>query len=334
MDYHSKCVERLCRICGNLLGTKSFEVSKYLTLLEEAFYIDHKKDNPEVHPKRFCIKCYKQSKNITGRGSTPTGKCFQFDKHSAACATCENFSTLLKGGKRKKIKKAGRPSEKNAVWSRDFSEHLSNELPVDNFPVDVKLNPALNPQLEICLCTTCEQIMRQPIKIETCEHGFCLKCFIRLVEGQGIHHLNCPVCDQPFKQEQVSSYRTVVSLREKLVVACTRCDKKYSARQKAEYVEHASKCKIEPFKLMDILSIPSAKRMPYGAEQIASHVVKLKMAESKTPNNIIQLPSGSSRVRIFSFILLIIMTCYIYISCEARIFVQGLPMLNLFSVCL
>lgn len=128
-----------------------------------------------------------------------------------------------------------------------------------------------------------------------------LKCFIRLVEGQGIHYLNCPVCAQPFKQEQVSSYRTVVSLREKLVVACTRCDKKYSARQKIEYTEHVSKCKVEPFKLMDILSIPSVKRMPYGAEKVASHVVRLKMAESNTPNKTIQLPSGSSRVRIFYF---------------------------------
>ena len=272
---------------------------QYEDKLKEAFYIEPKNDEFEVHPKRFCLKCYKQSLNITSRGSTAATPYFLYKKHSSeSCATCDNLALLLKGGRKKKSKKIGRPSEENTIWSREFSKILIKKIPDDDFPfaTQIAFNLSSNPQLEVCLCLICRNIMLKPVKIETCEHGFCLRCFLTALEG---HSIRCPECNKPFHEEQVSTYRTVISLRKKLVVVCHKCGKKYPHVEYDQYLQHTKICtNSQSFELMDILSIPTTTKIPPAVEKVASHVVKLKMAESKMPNKIIQLPSGSSTVRI------------------------------------
>ena len=60
MDYHYKCLDELCRICGNILVTGSYvcKVKDHSELFEKTFHIDVNNDNEDVHPPKCCHKCY------------------------------------------------------------------------------------------------------------------------------------------------------------------------------------------------------------------------------------------------------------------------------------
>ena len=57
-DSHFINLNKLCRICGNLLGKKALVKEKYITRLNSVFFINITKDLQYIHPPKICMKCY------------------------------------------------------------------------------------------------------------------------------------------------------------------------------------------------------------------------------------------------------------------------------------
>lgn len=64
-DFHNECLESLCHICGNKLKKSkdhqwksSYKVEDHREMLRERFDLETEKDDPLVHPLRFCNACY------------------------------------------------------------------------------------------------------------------------------------------------------------------------------------------------------------------------------------------------------------------------------------
>ena len=116
----------------------------------------------------------------------------------------------------------------------------------------------------------------------SCNHTFCCQCFLRSVERHYISDLKCQICSTYFVPGEAVTDEKVEELKNSLVTACKKCGQRFPLRKEKLKVNHEKKCRHSSFQLVDILSVPSASKIP--------------PADSVMPNKSIQLGSGSSRV--------------------------------------
>ena len=69
---HSPCTNfnKLCRICGNLLGKNALAKKMYITQLNSVLFINVTKDLQYIHPPKICMKCYLLMNTVSKRNST------------------------------------------------------------------------------------------------------------------------------------------------------------------------------------------------------------------------------------------------------------------------
>ena len=64
---HILCLCKLCRLCGNFIGTDSFNVIKRV---DQAFFTKIGEDRTEVYPPKICMKCYSLMRHVEQQGTT------------------------------------------------------------------------------------------------------------------------------------------------------------------------------------------------------------------------------------------------------------------------
>ena len=111
LESHIRHLNVLCRICGEKLSKQkarcenSHSVAEHSDLLSKNFGLNVEKDESEVHPTRFCNKCY-----ISTSDSHKTCESVTWETHTEdCCKTCNSAKKIEKGGRPKKSKR-GRPS--------------------------------------------------------------------------------------------------------------------------------------------------------------------------------------------------------------------------------
>jgi len=103
-EMHIQNLANLCRICGNRLKKlketyqTTYSCKDHREFLEKNFQINIEKDDPTIHPPRFCNLCYR----------THTRERFYWEIHTDEnCSTCGKEQKAKKGGRPKKSKRGG-----------------------------------------------------------------------------------------------------------------------------------------------------------------------------------------------------------------------------------
>ena len=178
---HTEALNKLCRFCCELLPKEQknvFKVAGYQNMLKSAL-IETDADKSNIHPANFCLRCYASIKNIIGRSTTTTHlDKFTWVAHTESCSTCCNFQKLKKGGRKSKKRQPGRAANHEKLWNRDsineiVSSCCQSEQNLSKVTWD-EINNKYNPQINLCLCSSCNKVMQRPIIITPCEHAFCL----------------------------------------------------------------------------------------------------------------------------------------------------------------
>ena len=274
---HSEQLNRLCRLCGMFLGKRSYSVSEYIVDLNKAFNQNVHNDKKEIHPKRFCSKCYMKKRHIVkGSGYSHAAQLgiFHWTEHSDDCRVCQHVSTIQKGGIKRKRPASGRPVDYK-IWCKRRRTELFQSLPVEVLSVNQTLKSisSENTQIVLCKCSLCDDLMKMPVIIKSCLHRFCFECLADSIEGQGLYDLKCPTCQEVFSYNQIVDDNMVRGIKESLAQ------------------ENKGK-----FKLIDILNIKKSSEIPTDLEKATYHIVKLKMDSSTQPSKKIQLKSGGPKV--------------------------------------
>ena len=311
-DFHRQSLEKLCLICGDVYK-KCFPVSEYKDKLEKAFYFKvSEKSDCSIFPQNFCEKCYFKKTNILKRQTTakPT-QIPIWRAHGKECIACEKASQTKKTGRKRKIQRPGRPGPADRIWSRKQSESLQegikNPLPKDfwesNAIDKVNICENLNPQLPLCFCKLCGQLMKKPIMVKSCEHCFCLNCLLANIEGKLPNDVLCPSCGVNFTAEGIGESKSINTMFKALRLVCSKgCEYTKSIDEYNEIITHQESCKgLKNLKISDILNLPAESPLPIEAEKAAAKIVKMKLANSESGNARISLPTGGPRV---SFIAL------------------------------
>ena len=232
-QFHTECLERLCRICGNKLKKSkdqwksSYKCEEYREMLREKFDLETEKDDPLVHPLRFCNACYLS--NAKTRSSIVWETHYEGD-----CKTCSLGLKIKKGGR--PPKKGGRKKTTAGVSSTtdqglesqallERIQELSTRQSVnrtENFSDKFEFVGEVKEDFN---CAVCREILGSPIETK-CEHYFCAGC-LRQAVGLASTSLLCPVCkDEILPCDLKQPTRMILRLLGELEVKCKRCKNK------------------------------------------------------------------------------------------------------------
>ena len=302
-DLHCTNLDKLCRICGNLLGKKALAKENYITQLHSVFFINITKDLQCIHPPKICMKCYLLTNTASKRNSTISLKTYKnwcpHDDYS--WGTCARITELSKGalGKMKntiKNDQRGRPALSKLFWSQEDLDMLSAKCPPDNLPIDIEnsyFKEKWNPHLSICMCNICNNILRRPVVLKPCEHAFCFICIAKELRGQDKKSAKCFKCgSQIYEITEHGVYEKLVKV---LKMDCSTCQKLFSMDEYDSFKLHTSKCvtsasTANETKLTDIFKMNKQDQLTRDMEDVALHVLENKIAHSNSPE--IQFKTG------------------------------------------
>ena len=203
MSDHSDCLKKLCRVCGEVISNQRVtydckEKTENLTTIN----INAVTDNPTIHPRRFCNKCYRTTKNIQIHGTKTSLKIIQWTKHSddGNCETCNSYNQRSKGGRKTKARKGGRHTAitngqmLHRLNSLKLSQAYTSSVPLKKD----RFSPLPDPmQLKDFVCHLCDNVLDAPVET-VCAHVVCKLCMFRSLYKDSSNKPSCPVCSTDF----------------------------------------------------------------------------------------------------------------------------------------
>ena len=194
---------------------------------------------------------------IKREGTISTSPINNWTQHTEKCEICERVELLQKGiiGKRMlkvKATRKGRPKNdtKDSTWTQSFFSSLFSQIKFNDITSEVKLghvnNTDINPQITLCCCNSCGEVLKKPIKVLKCEHRFCLNCLAACLSGKNEEESQCPVCKINILKTEISPTSDLQILRSLLKIQCKRCSKKFLiSTHYNHYTKHIQNCSLD-----------------------------------------------------------------------------------------
>ena len=321
LESHIRHLNVLCRICGEKLSKQkarcenSHSVAEHSDLLSKNFGLNVEKDESEVHPTRFCNKCY-----ISTSDSHKTRESVTWETHTEdCCKTCNSAKKIEKGGRPKKSKR-GRPSANKstvtgnvinksavstaAILISRIAEKKGHQRQNPNYSLSLTIFFQLNePDKVDYRCPICREFLYIPVETP-CEHHFYADCMTTALEAGG-GALRCAVCTTEVSEIKPTT-RALKQMVLDLEVQCKTCQAKMRYE---DCVEHARQtCKppvpaplpvVQPDPTMseamgDILQGKSSKAADKFGIALAKQKLRLsedgKTVQLKTGGKVSRLP--------------------------------------------
>ena len=226
---HQKNLAKLRRICCNMVEKKKYQVKKYTDSIENHFYININIDNNALHPEYMCQKCYLLMSSSIKRKTTIKLTPFnEWEPHSTNWQICNKMKLLQKGiiGTQKlKTQKIplGRTKASTNIWTQSALENLKEITLPDLLPKKLTLKdfaPDINPHLHLCVCGICENLLRKPLIIKSCQHVFCFLCLSSFLKSKPEDSTFCPTCSKQFSINDVSHSTHSHNMVKTLMLSC------------------------------------------------------------------------------------------------------------------
>ena len=304
-EYHSKKLEKCCRVCAKVRSGKSYfhSCSGSHDMLLKAFGIDVSKDDEHVHPPSCCHTCHVTAQRLSAGGTAESGvHVYQWLAHmDVDCEVCNKFMAQSKGGRQKKTKKCGRP---NSESSKGIANSVLKNAPKSwrgSQPLHVArfLPPSTSLSLPDLLCVVCHCIVDRPVETP-CRKMVCAHCISGLVLEADVSAMQCPCC--PESHNITSSCfppasDVVLKVMGALLVHCDNplCSSVVELKRLKEHVDsgcqkHAATFSPSKLTVEQILSRPLQSPPTATEQKAAASVVKRMCATSPSEQ------SSSSKV--------------------------------------
>ncbi|XP_032229451.1 uncharacterized protein LOC116613006 [Nematostella vectensis] len=230
---HFEILKGLCRVCGKRLKkakslyAQSFACGSFKTLLEVKFGINVEKDDPYIHPMRFCKLC---------RLATTDKAPIIWEIHREEdCPTCALEEQIQKGGRPKKAKRGGaRGQAKNSAWEETTNAGLKAQLIARVTELSASMNTLRDHRFterfdffetkkEEFHCAICLDVLEKPLSSK-CQHSCCSDCWKSAFE-LGEKHPACPICQETLADpnDLQRAPLVLIQLLEGYLVKCRAC---------------------------------------------------------------------------------------------------------------
>lgn len=173
-----------------------------MEFLTQNYGINVAKDDPKIHPARFCNLCFLSPIRTQG-------PVFWHIHTESDCVTCSFIEKKKEGGRPKKLKRGkknfksmeetGQTADKTLQHIQDTAhtatrkvEELEMESPLTYRIEDDDKFQFIQEIKEDFKCPVCKDILLKPLET-LCEHYFCGECFKQALQSYGFP-LDCLVC--------------------------------------------------------------------------------------------------------------------------------------------
>ena len=287
---HTTALERLCRVCGRSIVTKSvkakYSCSEYEESLKSVYGIDVRKDSPTIHPQYFCHAC----KNVLHRSKAQgyTHQTIPFNEWSehvpgGSCCVCRHYSMIQKGGRPKKMKcTPGRPA---TTSPRYCVQHIEAVAPHPLIcPEDVTPHICQDHQivhLRQLQCPICCDVLQRPIELMECRSLVCMKCCQS-------PDTNCPCCYGDHLRDFTTARPAsslILSLLGDLCVICEQCKGHVKLSTYHQHVHSGCQsCYASPSSVDDVINRPLSAPLTPVEHRLQTCLAKRSMAISPEEN--------------------------------------------------
>ena len=90
-------------------------------------------------------------------------------------------------------------------------------------------------------CSICDDIFRNPIRLKSCGHTFCLNCIIQWAQ----HNLNCPLCRVNFTDTDIKKDLIATNIINDLEIYCVNLGCPWKGKLR-DFSEHLENCYFNP----------------------------------------------------------------------------------------
>ena len=90
-------------------------------------------------------------------------------------------------------------------------------------------------------CSICDDIFRNPVRLKTCGHTYCLNCIIQWAR----HNLNCPLCRVSFTDTDIKKDIIATNIINDLEIYCVNLGCPWKGKLK-DFSAHLNNCYFNP----------------------------------------------------------------------------------------
>ena len=112
---------------------------------------------------------------------------------------------------------------------------------MENTPNQERKFVSLENVSKFLYCSICDDIFRNPIRLKSCGHTFCLNCIIQWAQ----HNLNCPLCRVNFTDTDIKKDLIATNIINDLEIYCVNKGCPWKGKLK-DFEEHLEKCYFNP----------------------------------------------------------------------------------------
>ena len=301
---HKDALEKLCRVCGRMVVTKSVKVKHlckdYADKLTVVFGVSTQSDDENIHPRYFCHACkivlMKASSTVVSyqhRTVVFMGWCSHVE---GSCTVCQHFLSFKQGGRPRKVKRTpGRPP---SVSPRYCIDHIHSVAPPPLPEPITVCNHHQQLSLSELVCPICCDIIRSPVELVTCESVVCAECICLWLQHK--NELVCPCCYSNHLQNYTTTIRRATSLTlhflGTLCVICDCCNehvrlKSYSDHINNNCIPHTLEVSPDT-SIVDILRQPMTSPLTPVEQKLQTSLARRSLSTINTEDSILQMKTG------------------------------------------
>ena len=97
-------------------------------------------------------------------------------------------------------------------------------------------------------CSICDEIFRNPVRLKSCGHTYCLSCILQWSK----HNLNCPLCRVNFTENDIRVDKIATNIINDLEVYCLNSGCPWKGRLN-DFSSHIKECYFNPGKMPEYI---------------------------------------------------------------------------------
>lgn len=226
---HSSWIQNYCRVCGGKLSRYkvSYDCHRGSNQIKlQAIGVSVEGDREDIHPRRFCHRCYNACTRMvkarsSGKGYCPSLTKFEWSGHSNDnCLVCQHFLKSTRGRPKKPVP-VGRPPDYLVRLCESLEERAPPSLQLD-FATRERLSR--HPALHELKCSFCHLVLDRPVNLVSCNQLVCLTCCIGYIHQHS--DLSCPCCGSAHLIDSstvIPAPPAIQKLLQGMEVQCERC---------------------------------------------------------------------------------------------------------------
>ena len=171
---------------------------------------------------------------------------------------------------------------------------------MENTPNQERKFVSLDNVSKFLYCSICDDIFRNPIRLKTCGHTYCIYCILEWCK----HNTNCPLCRVEFTEKDIRTDIIATNIINDLEIYCVNAGCPWKGKLK-DFSRHLKTCFFNPNEIPDYIKEVLNNKNDSNLDKINNdnkeYINNIEGNEGYNDNNLTSFNTKSSlRARLYN----------------------------------